>query len=170
MVKPCASRLPGYLNGYFFTNNFNDKQIKECESKAETWSCYLWLSSSPNLSISSPSGVKSFLKIDWQNQSNSLGWIVFFERLLVPFPSPPHIVLHHGQLLVLVPRRLCLIMLTKWSVARILNAPFRTSTIIFLVIWWTCWRSLAITLQQTVNIKCWISSLGWITMDITRRN
>ena len=66
--------------------------------------------------------------------------------------------------------RLSLTMWTKWSVARILSAPFRTSTAIFLYTWWICWRSWAITLQSTVNIRCWISLLGLITMDITLLN
>lgn len=66
--------------------------------------------------------------------------------------------------------RLSLTMWTKWSVARILSAPFRTSTAIFLYTWWICWRSWVITLQLTVNIRCWISLPGLITMDITLLN
>ena len=103
MVKPCASRLPGYLNGYFLRTISTINKLKNVKAKPKhgrvTYDFQV---------------LRTFQSRRPQAIPNSLGWIVFFECLPVPFPSPPTLYfIHHGQLLVLVPRRLCLIMLTK---------------------------------------------------------
>lgn len=88
MVKPCASRLPGYLNSYFLRTISKINKLKNVKAKPKQKSI----------------------------ETKSIEFIgpdSFRRAFSSPLPLPTHIVLHHGQLLILVPRRLCLIMLTK---------------------------------------------------------
>ena len=63
--------------------------------------------------------------------------------------------------------RSSLTMWIKWSVVRILSAPFRTLTTTSPFTWWIYWRNWVTTQRWTVNIRCWILLLGLIIMDIT---